>query len=409
VALAMETSKAVSADGEELVVIRTSDRLLFKRCRRLWGWMSHLQMGLSLREDVIYFWFGSGIHFALEDFHGVNLYGHPGKAFLAFVEAHRRIGKLPTDWEEHVPLGLGMLSYYADFWLPTRESLRTFVLNSIPQLEVHGYIDLGLVHEGHRVVYGFTLDRMVVDEGNQLWIAEYKTAKAFRLLHYDTDEQVTAYMWAAHRLYKRDVAGVWYYQFKKVVPSLPKILASGAISTDPKQQTSAALYRKALLDVYGGLDMVPVKNVKFLNELVVEETEDQDRFIRRESIERNQKQLDNFEVRVKMEVEDMLRSDLPLYPNQTKDCSWSCPLQHACIALECGADYETELDVMVQHPTADNKELSWRKHLPKPKSIVLPPEAQLYQDLILEVLPKLEDPWEPQISPEEAFLQELRS
>lgn len=400
-------SREISSDKEQLIVVRTSDRMLFKKCRRLWGWMSHMKMGLQIKEQADYFWFGTGMHYALEDYHGHNVYGHPAIAFQAFTEATRADNSAPGTCNELLPIGVGMMSYYADYWLKTRDPLKTFYLNGKPQLEVHGYVDLGVKHRGLRVVYGFTIDRLVIDDAGQLFVGEYKSAKDFRIFHYDTDEQCTAYCWAANRLYNRPVSGVLYYQFKKQVATLPKILSTGLVSSDPRQATSSALYRKRLLDIYGDLKLAPAKNIKCLNELTVKESEDSDRFIRRECIERNQSQIDRFEERVMLELEDILNDDLPLYPNQNKDCSWSCPLQHACIAMEDGSDYEQILSVYANHPQYQES-TSWRKHLPQANQVQLSREALQYQEQMQEVAQQQEDRgWEPQISPEEAFLQEL--
>lgn len=402
-------ANTIEVDPNDLIVIRTSDRMAFKRCRRLWGWTSHLRMGLRIREEADYFWFGSGIHFALEDYHGYNVYGHPGKAFLAYVEATRKAGRAPATWNDLTPVGVGMASYYADFWLQSsgRDPLETLTIDGVPQVEVNGFIDLGIKWQNKRVVYGFTLDRLTVDADGGIWVVEYKTAKAFQVLHFDTDEQCTAYCWAGSKMYGLPVQGVWYYQLKKVVPALPRILSTGKISTDPKQQTSSALYRKMLIDIYGSPDAAPVPNRKFHDTLVVEETEDQDRFIRRECVERNPTQLQSFEQRVHLELGEMLNESLPLYPNQTRDCSWQCPLQAACVALEDGSDYDSALSSYAMKPSQSEAEsMTWRKLLPNPHHVQLPPEAQLYQELMQEVQQQEQNP-QQLLTPEEAFLQEL--
>ena len=125
-------------------MLRTSDRILFKRCRRLWGWMSHLRQGRRLQENADYLWFGTGIHYALEDYHGLNLYGHPAKAFIAFVEASRAAEMLPPTWQEHLRLGIVLMTYYAEEWLSCRPALDTYELRGVPQVEVNGAIDLGV-------------------------------------------------------------------------------------------------------------------------------------------------------------------------------------------------------------------------------------------------------------------------
>jgi hypothetical protein len=398
-------------DPDEMVIaVRTSDRYTFKRCRRLWGWISHLKLGLQLREEPIYFWFGTGFHWALEDFHGYNQYGHAGKAFLAYVEGCKQCGELPPGWEEHVPLGLGMLSYYSDYWLRNRSPLETLWLDGVPQVEVNCQIDLGVRYKGHRVVYGITLDRMTRDEHGGYWIHEYKTAKNFSLYHFELDEQITAYCWGAQKVYGELPQGVVYLQYRKTLPRYPKILAKGEISTDKRQPTTAPLFRQLLLDMFGSVDASPAKYIPYLNYLTNEEEEESDRFIRRDHVERNPSQLQAFEQLVKMELEDMLNEDLPLYPNKTRDCSWNCPLQIPCLAIDDGSDYQEALQAYLHKGDGQfyfNEELTWRKALPNPEEVELPPEAETFSQLLVESQDLPKDGLLP--SPEQAFLEELYS
>ena len=52
--------------------IRTSDRRVFRRCLRKWDYQSSLRQNLTRKgtEQNINFWFGSAIHFCMEDYHG---------------------------------------------------------------------------------------------------------------------------------------------------------------------------------------------------------------------------------------------------------------------------------------------------------------------------------------------------
>jgi len=391
-------------------MLRTSDRILFKRCRRLWGWMSHLRQGRRLQENADYLWFGTGIHYALEDYHGLNLYGHPAKAFIAFVEASRAAEMLPPTWQEHLRLGIVLMTYYAEEWLSCRPALDTYELRGVPQVEVNGAIDLGVrTADGRRVLYGFTLDRVIVDDFGRLWIVEYKTAKQIRVLHLDVDEQVTAYCWAAWRLYGVHVAGVVYQQFAKRMPVLPKVLATGRVSTDVRQATSAALYARLLVDMYGNLDTAPNENIIALNKIRMSEDEDRDRFIVRHRIERNEMQLLSFEQKVLLELEDEANPNLAMYPNATKDCDNMCPLQAACIAMDDGSDWANILDSMTimtgDGLTGREKEqIRWRNLLPEPNEVQLPLEGVQYSQLLSNLEPVSED---SQLSPEEAFSQEI--
>lgn len=389
-------------------MIRTSDRILFKRCRRLWKWLSHLQDGRTLREVADYLWFGTGIHYALEDFHGLNLYEHPGKAFLAFVAASREAGTLPGTWKEHQDMGVSIMSYYADHWLSYRDPLRTYEIDGVPQCEVNGAIDMECeTPDGRPVFYGFTLDRLVIDEWGRLWIAEYKTAKQIRSMHLDVDDQVTAYCWCAWKVYGIPVAGVIYQQFLKRVPILPKLLSTGRVSTDIRQPTTASMYAKLLTDLYGSVATSPKENISCYNKFLAMEDSDRDKFISRIYIERSMNQINAFEAKVRMELEDMTNPNLPLYPNPTYGCDYMCPLQAACIAVDDGSDWMDVLDVYSK-PTQDGltarekEQVRWRNLLPEPSEIQLSKEDLQYQDLVQATSQE-----QQAVRPEEMFLEEI--
>ena len=399
---------------EPAFIARTSDRILFKRCRRLWGWMSVNGQNRKMRIEADYFWFGTGVHFALEDFHGLNIYGHPAIAFKAYAMATVAAGRAPALWREMELLGMGSMSYYAEMFLRNREPLQTLIWNGVPQVEVNARIDLGVrAPDGRKLLYGFTLDRVIEDEYGQLWIVEYKTAKSFRVHHFDIDDQITAYCWAAWRLYGKPVAGVVYQQHKKSLPSLPKILSTGKISTDARQSTTAGLYGEMLRSVYGPPSSWPSQNIILYNKLLAEEDEDKDRFVRRDKVERNLRQLQSFEAKLLMEIEDMARDDLPLYPNPSKDCEWGCPLQSACVAMDRGDDWLHLLEAYTYNAkSVAEEQIKWRNLLPQPEQCNLPFEAVQYNNLVhkLQLLEQESPPESSKdstSSPSEAFLEEL--
>lgn len=412
-AVSLEHLRSHLNEDKSPFVLRTSDRILFKRCRRLWGWMSHLRQGRSLKESADYLWFGTGIHYALEDYHGLNLYGHPAQAFQAFEMASILAGTRPGTWQEHRELGIALMHYYADEWLAHRPALDTYVdEEGRPQVEVNGAIDLGVrTKDGRKVMYGFTIDRVIVDEWGRLWIVEYKTTKVVRIYHFDVDDQITAYCWAAWKLYGRPVAGVVYQQFAKRLPTLPKILASGKVSTDVRQATSAALYAYQLESMYGSIDSAPAENIQCLNKFRSMEDEDKDKFIVRHRIERNQKQTESFEAKVMLEIEDITNPDLALYPNPTKDCEWMCPMQAACVAMDDGSDWEGTLNVYSQAyddglTQREKEQARWRTHLPEPSELPVLQEDVHYGQLIAS-LKDVQVDTDSQLSPEQHFLDEL--
>jgi len=106
--------------------LRTSDRRVFRRCLRKWDYISSMRHNLtrSGAEQNINFWFGSAIHFALEDYHGWNVYGDPRKAFYAYYNAFKE-DELPLGAEACYELGMAMLSYYLT-WYPRYNSATGF-------------------------------------------------------------------------------------------------------------------------------------------------------------------------------------------------------------------------------------------------------------------------------------------
>jgi len=174
-------------------IVRTSDRMNFKRCRRRWHWSSHMRQNLAPREAASPLWYGSGFHFAMEDFHGLRQYPHPIAAFEAYVKATYGQAKgsnraLPTDWPELVALGRGMLGYYADTWLVVRDPLKTFIWEGKPQVEVNALVPLPINHPSYdQVLYACTLDRVTEDDNGDLWILDYKTAKRIQTQFFQTN------------------------------------------------------------------------------------------------------------------------------------------------------------------------------------------------------------------------------
>lgn len=355
--------------------IHTSDRIKFKRCRRAWNWTSPIRQHLSKKERVLPLWFGTGWHFILEDFHGENLYGDPVLAWRDYVRAtldYYGHEYMPQEFEESVPLGEGMVRNY-QLWLQGRgEGYKTFVFNGIPQVEVNFKILIPINQEILRradfdiCYYEGTLDRVVEDIYGNLWIVEYKSAAQIFQMHYLTDPQVTSYCWAAQMLYGRPIAGCIYMQWRKDVPNEPRILQSGHISVADNQKTTHRQYRAALMNLYGEVLKAPKQNVDYLNRLAAEETPDADDFIRRDYLHRNQQSIQSEGVKILLETEEMLNPDLPLYPNPDRMCHF-CDTRQACINLDDGSDWESELQDNFEPADPNRGRDPWRSLLIHPK------------------------------------------
>lgn len=352
--------------------IHTSDRQLFKRCRRKYGWASTLRDNL-VREapDKPAFFLGTGVHFALEDFHGYRRFAHPALAFAAYVDA-QKADNLPDEIDELTDLAAGMLMYYADDWLAEHpEPYETLVVDGKPQVEVevavditgiiwdelerrqaeyqHGARDIGWLSEvlgGKSIHYVTTYDRVVLAPHDIILGLDYKTAAQFDELNLQSNPQAGSYDWSLNLFYGPagfKVGGIVWQQHKKAVPASPKVVNVGkkneGISLNGTQPTTYRLYKRAL-QAYYGKGVIPDKHVQFLNILADMQDDDGDQFIRRDTLRRNQTQREVEQGKIVAEVIEMLDPDLPLYPNPTKECSWDCPFKEPCLAMDDGSDYE---------------------------------------------------------------------
>jgi hypothetical protein len=305
-------------------------------------------------------------------------------AFEGYVDASKRVQglELPPNLAELTQLGQGMCDYYEE-WLSSRDPGTTLVVNGVPQVEVRFQIEVPLDPDLLRS-YGYdkcyytgTIDRVILDEYGRIWLCDYKTAKNIITAHLDTDPQITAYCWAATQIYEQPVAGFVYQQHKKSVPREPEFVKStGMFSVAKTLNTTHALYKKALVNMYGSAEKAPRINVQYLNNLASEETKCADKVIRRDFIERNEYQIVNESWKILAESAEMLNPNLALFPNPTRDCSWDCDMKAACINLDDGADWEFELE----NSTIDRGEedLSWRRHLQVPLQDYIQPATQLF-------------------------------
>jgi len=340
-------------------VLRTSDRLSYRRCRRMWNWSHSARGNLQSARQSGPFWLGTGMHFALEDFHGYHEYPFPREALQDYYRATCKTGFVPDEVDELYGLGVGMLDYYEQ-WLESREQLQTLIIDGVPQVEVNVHIEIPKEHilkylhpalhhildRYDRILYSLTLDRVVLDSYGRLWIVEYKSAKQYQWAHLDTDNQVTAYKWGAQYKYPGyEIAGTIYQQHKKQVLTGPAFLSSTKkFSTSKRQKTSYALYLSSLRSLYGNdYTRYPYENQLFLEYLKTQESQNADELIKRDYVERNQQQSDSEYQKILMEASEMLNPELPIYPNPTRDCSWQCTFNGACVAYDAGEDWQSHI------------------------------------------------------------------
>ena len=90
----------------DIIPVHNSDRASFRRCRRYWDWSSPARHNLSVRADVhginMPMFFGTGIHYALEQYYQPGLKRDPVEAFKTWWDIQWRGGTVTSDWLDKV-------------------------------------------------------------------------------------------------------------------------------------------------------------------------------------------------------------------------------------------------------------------------------------------------------------------
>ena len=402
--------------------IRTSDRRTFRRCLRKWDFQSSLRGNWQHigTEQNINFWFGSAIHFSMEDYHGENKFGDPRKAFWAYYQAFPA-DELPMGAEAHYELGMAMLSYYLTWYKrhndvtgfetalvdPETHQLynphqvkktdkmeyaveQSFILplNTYVAVDTNGNIrkaffnvqDPSCISFTYNSVecnivpicYHGTMDRIVCDKYGRYWVLDYKTAKGADTNKLDTDDQISAYLWAFEKWFGIKAYGFIYLQLTKEAVQEPKRLKNGELSVDKKQKTTYSLLKQEIINDYGTVNAAPAKLIQFLNHMASMESPEGDRFIRWDFVKRTPEQIRSTEEHIIGELRHMLWDDLYCYPTPTRDCIWDCPCRDLCLAL----DRKDEIAVnefmqnFEQRPRNEDGNLDpWRENIPWPEKL----------------------------------------
>lgn len=425
--------------------IRTSDRRTFRRCLRKWDFQSSLRGNWQHigTEQNINFWFGSAIHFAMEDYHGENKFGDPRKAFWAYYQAFPT-SELPMGAEAHYELGMAMLSYYltwykrhndvsgfetalvdpdthtlydphkikkADYMCYAVEQSFILPLSTYVAVDTNGNIRkaffnvqdpscISFTYNGVEcdivpICYHGTMDRIVCDKYGRYWILDYKTAKGADTNKLDTDDQISAYLWAFEKWFGIKPYGFIYLQLTKEAVQEPKRLKNGELSVDKKQKTTYSLLKQEIINDYGTVNAAPDKLIQFLNHMASIESPEGDRFIRWDFVKRTPEQIRSTEEHIMGELRHMLWDDLYCYPNPTRDCIWDCPCRDLCLALDRKDEPAVNefMQNFEQRPRNEDGNLDpWRENIPWPEKLAAEGKTvpELDEILALEECMKIE-------------------
>jgi len=90
----------------DIIPIHASDRGAFKRCRQYWDWSSPSRSNLVQRADLLgikpELWFGTGIHYCLEQHYNPGLMRDPVETWKTWFQIQWRGGVVTVDWLDKV-------------------------------------------------------------------------------------------------------------------------------------------------------------------------------------------------------------------------------------------------------------------------------------------------------------------
>lgn len=380
----------------DIIPIHTSDVSSFLRCRRYWNWSSPARNNLRTKAAVSgvnpNLWFGTGIHWALEQYYHPLLRRDPVEAWQTWFHTQWYGGDvehsflemtydnnphamadgtfkirglqdiLPQyDEEEYFgyrDLGTGMMTFYKtyaeehdDFEIIATESTFSVPLgfesvdiredspNYGKSLEVHarGKRDT-IIYWRHRDAFG---------------VRDHKTAAKVDEEYFsklDSDPQVSTYLWASReeaKYYDKpwgQINECLYEVLRKKYPSPPTVLKSGLPSVSRTDESATAKMFSDFIEEHN-LQVWYDINEKAQNYYDFLVREGDKRFIERKTTFRSNAYLDNVGLQLQEIAKEMLSPDLALYPRYTNDNNClKCAFRAPCLTMQDNQDAQFILD-----------------------------------------------------------------
>ena len=343
--------------NEGKVVITTSDRNAFRRCRRSHYFSSHLHRNLRADQSHHYLTFGKAMHAGWAAYyenvdHSVEV--AQALAIDAFLSDLRNGLQFFDD--ETAELGAGMLKNYFK-WAPTVDN---FTVESVetpfefpipvyratmPQPTGSSFFENRggyLFFKGCPVVYKGTVDGIV--KSNHLkghYIIEHKTASQFGSSEFLLmDDQCTAYMWGIRESTGLLVNGVIYNEAMKAVPDpiqpLKRRREGRWLSVNRAKRITLSDFMLALEEHGEPAELYE----DYIEYLKVKPNP----FFRRNIVRRSRGELDSFAMNLFYEVLDMLSPYTVQYPSPNRMNCNNCSYREPCNLMSRGDDWEFLLE-----------------------------------------------------------------
>lgn len=345
------------------LILRTSDRGTFKRCRQLWDFTSKIRQNWEYVPGVEPLDFGTAIHAALEVYYDPQRWRDDRsivhqESILAFFEHMKdwraRLKKsqqwdlMESKWNELDKLGRGILTHFFKwapeqdtFWEPVKVEIEFEVPIPVPfPYLLPGPFKAinGTLHKHDMpILYQGRIDLIVKDTrtGNY-YIVDHKTRGKFGdYSHYELDVQCSSYAWAIQKILGINISGIIFQELRKKAPEKPAILKSGRLSENKSQNTTVAIYKQTIRDLNYSMD----DYADFLAVLAENEQE----YFRRIQVDRTAIELESTERHILNEALDMFGSPR-IYPNPSDWNCNGCVFREPCIMSQDGSDVEFYLD-----------------------------------------------------------------
>lgn len=363
-------------------IIRTSDRINFKKCRRAWDFQSKIRQFLEPKALRTPLDFGTAIHKAEEVYYDPLLWNsdpESRKALieLAIVKFHQLTDEQAADYktrngllelgeelriqfkEQHA-LGEGMLRHYYNWSIPRDtfvQPLYTEVEFEVPILAPTDFsittlpsdFDINSKRELSKwnndvgawmpVMYQGRID-LIIQDKHGIWIVDHKTAARLGDLWFlELDEQMKSYAWAIKYALGIEVKGLLYQELYKGYPEEPtklKTVRKGcSYSTSKSADTTFEIADPFLRanDPTAYLAGFYDEYLRYLKEAGKD-------WFRRERVVYSKIELERLGDQIFYEALDML-NDPFIYPNPSRadygGCKW-CDHRTLCVATNEGSD-----------------------------------------------------------------------
>ena len=337
----------IEAAGGHIFKLSTTERQEFMECRKRWDYGSLSRQAIERKMPSAALWFGTSIHWALEQWYSGMDAQEVIPAWQQWIENYLK--DLPEEdlllqeskINEMKDLGAKMLEGYIS-WSKFADNKESTGFKNVLATEQEFAVQIPTQNgplqvkdkDGH--IWEPWLvgrwDMIVEDFNGKPWILDHKTSKdkvnAEMLLW---DDQMTVYLWAAFQIFGIPFEGCMYNVLRKKIPTVPYLLKAGGLTKAKSIDTTYDTYFKAILDN----QLNPDDYQDILEYLITKPNT----FFERVKLSRNLHELQTTETYLRQQALDMMCTP-SIYPNFTRDCSWKCDYISLCLGEQKGDDVD---------------------------------------------------------------------